>query len=61
MSADKSKCGKFLDQMNAELKFPKDVDQMLETSMFLTNRFAPYRGKENVLQPVSGEHEKIHW
>ena len=59
--SDTSQCTTLLKQMKDQLKFPKDIETMIQTSSFLTNRFAAHGGEQNVLEPVGKQRNKIYW
>ena len=51
---------KLLKEMQEALAFPKDVEDLLQTSLFLSNRLVVCRSAEDVLQPAQ-KPGLIHW
>ena len=47
--------------MKDALECPKDVDDLLRTSLFLSNRLDVCRSNGNIMEPAKGQFDFVHW
>ena len=61
IESDKSETPKLVQKIINDFNPPVDVEEMLTTSLFMTNRFTFYPTINDVLRPAKMDPLQIHW